>query len=90
MESALRLPPGALDGHFRAVMQAQTNHFENPNWMVWVEGAEHVVGPVTAHQLARGLRAGKVPMDASVQRQGDVWWRDILEEPEVIEALTSL
>jgi len=72
-------------------MYATTNyHQEEASWLVWVEGAEHVVGPVTAHQIARGLRAGKVPMDASVQRQGDIWWKDILQEPAVIEALKGL
>ena len=60
------------------------------NWYVWCEGAESVVGPVTAEQLARGIRAGRVPADASIQRAGDVWWSGILDEPEVIEALKSL
>jgi hypothetical protein len=58
-------------------------------WMVWVEGGE-VVGPVSADQLARGIRAQRVPTDASVQLQGEVFWSGILDEPEVIEALKSL
>jgi hypothetical protein len=58
-------------------------------WMVWVEGGE-TVGPVSAHQLARGIRAGRVPPDASVQRQGDVFWSGILDEPMIIEALKEV
>jgi hypothetical protein len=72
------------------MMNAQHHPQEIANWFVWAPGAENVVGPVTAAQLARGLRAVKVPMDASVQRAGDVWWSDILEQPEVIEALKSI
>jgi len=62
---------------------------EQPIWLVWVEGGE-AVGPVSAHQLAKGIRAGRVPADASVQREGEVFWSGILDEPVVIAALKSL
>lgn len=60
------------------------------SWMVWFEGAAQVFGPVSADQIAQGLRAGHVPADASVQKQGDVFWSGILDEPEVVEALKAV
>lgn len=57
-------------------------------WLVFVEGGD-LVGPVSARQIARGIRAGKVPADASVQRAGDVWWSGVLDEPSVIAALKA-
>jgi hypothetical protein len=59
------------------------------SWYVWIEGSD-VIGPVSLNQLARGIKAGKVPGDASIQRHGDVWWSGILDAPEVIEALKEL
>ena len=58
-------------------------------FMVWVEGATPV-GPVSADQIARGIRAGKVPADASLQRVGDLFAYDLLDEPDVIAALKSV
>jgi hypothetical protein len=55
-------------------------------WLVWIEGGDPV-GPVSAEQIARGIRAGKVPADASIQREGDVFWSDVLSEPDIIAAL---
>lgn len=55
-------------------------------YLVWMPGTDPV-GPVSADQIARGIRAGKVPPDASIQRVGDLFSRDVLDEPEVIEAL---
>jgi hypothetical protein len=60
------------------------------NLWVWVEGTGDPVGPVSADQIARGIRAGRVPTDASVQRDGDVFWSGVLDEPVVIAALKSL
>jgi hypothetical protein len=79
-------------------MQAQQTHhgFGNPAhleqaiWLVYVEGGENVVGPVSARQLARGIRAGRVPADASVQRSGEVFWSGILDEADIIAALKTL
>ncbi len=58
-------------------------------YLVWVEGSE-LVGPVSADQIARGIRAGRVPTHASLQREGDHFAYDILDEPEVIAALKQL
>ena len=54
--------------------------------MVWFDGGD-AVGPVSADQIARGIRAGKVPTDASIQRVGDLFAFDVLDEPDVIAAL---
>ncbi len=61
-----------------------------PVWMVFVEGAEEPVGPVTAEQIARGLRAGKVPSDARVKRIEDVFWSDLLDEEMIVAALKAV
>ena len=60
-----------------------------PQFLVWVEGGEPV-GPVSANQIARGIRAGKVPVDASIQRVGDLFATDLLDEPAIIAALKEL
>lgn len=70
-------PPSVLEG------------LAAPEYLVWVEGSEPV-GPVSANQIARGIRAGKVPPDASVQRIGDLFSTDVLDEPQVILALKQL
>ena len=58
-------------------------------FFVHVEGAVPV-GPVSADQIARGIRAGKIPAEASVQWEGEVFWRGIYDEPAVIAALKAL
>lgn len=58
-------------------------------YMVWVPGSDPV-GPVSADQVARGIRAGKVPADASIQRVGDLFATDVLDEPDIIAALKAL
>lgn len=58
-------------------------------YLVWVPGSDPV-GPVSADQVARGIRAGKVPTDASIQRVGDLFSSDVLDEPEVVEALKAI
>lgn len=58
-------------------------------YMVWVEGSDSV-GPVSADQIARGIRAGKVPTHASIQRVGDLFASDVLDEPDVVAALKLL
>lgn len=61
-------------------------------WMVIAEGGESgdPVGPVSADQIARGMRAGKVPSDALVRRVSDVFWTDLVSEPEILEALKAV
>lgn len=58
-------------------------------YLVWI-GDSDPVGPVSADQIARGIRAGKVPSDASIQRVGDLFASDVLDEPDVILALKQL
>jgi hypothetical protein len=58
-------------------------------FFVHVEGA-HPVGPVSADQVARGIRAGKIPAEASIQWQGDLWWKGVYDEPAIIAALKAL
>lgn len=55
-------------------------------WHVWIEGGEPV-GPVSADQIARGIRAGKVPSDASVRHDSETFWTDLLDIADVIAAL---
>ena len=75
------------------VGQAHTAHAEPSQldalqWLVYVEGGS-VVGPVSANQVARGIRAGRVPAEASIQAVGEVFWTGVLDEPAVLAALKS-
>lgn len=76
-ESEVPPPPSVLEG------------LSAPEYLVWVAGNDPV-GPVSANQIARGIRAGKVPPDASVQKVGDLFSCDVLDEPQVILALKQL
>jgi hypothetical protein len=60
-----------------------------PVWLVWIDGGEPV-GPVSADQIARGLRAGKVPSDARVKREMDTFWSDLLDQEDVVAALKAV
>ena len=60
-----------------------------PRFLVWIDGSEPV-GPVSANQIARGIRAGKVPPDANLQRVDEFFANGVLEEPDVITALKQL
>lgn len=58
-------------------------------FFIHVEGTDPV-GPVSANQVARGIKAGKIPAEASIQWQGDLWWKGVYDEPAVIAALKAL
>ena len=58
-------------------------------WLVCLPG-EEPIGPVSADQLARGVRAGKVPSDARVKHVGDTFWSDLLDLPDFILALKAV
>ena len=76
--------------HVQHVAQAPVpSPLDAAAWLVYVEGGE-VVGPVSANQIARGMRAGRVPTDASIQAQGEVFWTGLLDEPAIIAALKSV
>ncbi len=68
---------------------AMTPNLLARRYFVWVEGCEPV-GPVSADQIARGIRAGKVPAHASLQRVGELFACDVLDEPDVVAALKLL
>lgn len=61
----------------------------DPVWHVWIEDGEPV-GPVSADQIARGIRAGRVPSDASIRHQTDTFWSDLLDQPDVVAALKAV
>ena len=93
-ESAAPVARGPAFGHLSRPMAAQATLLHDPRlemkgFFVHVEGAVPV-GPVSASQIARGLRAGKIPSEATVQWEGEVFWRDIFDEPAVIAALKAL
>jgi hypothetical protein len=71
-------------------MYARTlSELEVRQWMVHVEGGDPV-GPVSLEQIARGIRARRIPAEASVQRVGEVFWSGIFDEPWVIHALKTV
>ena len=74
---------------YEAPPEPTPSPFEVAQWLVYVEGGE-VVGPVSANQIARGIRAGRVPSEASVQAVGEVFWTGLLDEPVMIAALKAL
>jgi hypothetical protein len=58
-------------------------------WYVKVDGADPV-GPVSADQIARGIRAGRIPEDAEVVRRGESDWEGVFDSHAVLEALKAL
>lgn len=73
----------------QAYVAPEPSPFDQAQWLVYVEGGE-VVGPVSANQVARGIKAGRIPSDASIQAVGEVFWTGLFDEPVVIAALKSL
>ena len=67
----------------------QDPRFFIKGWFVHVAGTEPV-GPVSADQVARGIKAGKIPAEASIQWEGDLWWKGVYDEPAIIAALKAL
>ena len=58
-------------------------------WYVSV-GEGDCVGPVSADQIARAIRAGSVPSHARVVRGGDAQWEEVLSHDAVLAALDAL
>lgn len=56
------------------------------DFYVWAEAGEPI-GPVSVDQIARGILAGRVPLQAYVTRAGDPEWRKVLERREIVRAL---
>ena len=67
----------------------QDPRFFIKGFFVHVAGSDPV-GPVSANQVARGIKAGKIPAEASIQWQGDLWWKGVYDEPAIIAALKTL
>lgn len=88
-ESAPPPPPASLIPPSMPPPSGMPASLSAKEFMVWVPGRD-AVGPVSADQIARGIRAGKVPADASVQRVGDLFATDVLDEADVIAALKFL
>ena len=90
----MRLLPGGRREMLALAMAARTTFTRDPRldmkgYFVHVDGGLPV-GPVSADQIARGIRAGKIPAEASIQWQGDVFWRGLYEDPGVLQALNAL
>jgi hypothetical protein len=49
-------------------------------------GNAPMVGPVNTERVIRGIEAGRIPIDAEVQRVGDESWTRIAQVPEFNEA----
>ena len=73
----------------QAYVAPEPSPFDASQWLVYVEGGE-VVGPVSANQVARAIKAGRIPSDASIQAVGEVFWTGLFDEPVVIAALKAL
>jgi hypothetical protein len=58
-------------------------------WHVWIEGGEPI-GPVSADQIARGIRAGRVPSEASVRHESDIFWSDVLDHRDILDAIKAV
>ena len=58
-------------------------------WYLCVDESSPV-GPVSVDQIARGIRAGKVPGDAQIARYGGADWENVLDSRAVVEALKAL
>lgn len=48
--------------------------WERCEWYVRTADGDSIVGPVTLNQIYRGLKAGKVPPDAEVTKEGSNTW----------------
>lgn len=49
--------------------------------------APHPIGPVTTHQVKRGLEAARIPATVKVARAGENDWRKIIDVPEFAPCL---
>jgi hypothetical protein len=58
-------------------------------WYVSVDGGE-TVGPVSADQIARGIRGGHVPSHAQLTRFDQSEWEDVASSSAVVAALRAL
>ncbi len=55
-------------------------------WYIY-QASGNPAGPFSTDLLARGIVAGKVERDAYVAQPGDPQWTEILQQPEIAEAV---
>jgi len=79
-----------------AMSQCSLNPFLKPSdalslaeWFVASPGWQKSIGPVSATQIAHGIKAGHVPSDARVARKWDGHWEEVLESTAVLDALKA-
>jgi hypothetical protein len=60
-----------------------------PEWFVAIPGGQKAVGPVSAVQIAEGIKRGHVPSDARVARKWVGNWEEVLESKAVLDALKA-
>ena len=77
---------GAVDARGLGSSPATDLPFLRQELYVWSESGEPV-GPVSVDQIARGILAGRVPLQAFVTRPGEPEWRKVLETREIVRAL---
>jgi len=58
-------------------------------WYVRVDDGD-AVGPVSADQIARGIKLGRVPTDAMMARFDRSDWANVLDSVAVLTALRAL
>jgi hypothetical protein len=77
---------GAVDARGLPPPPSEELPFLRAEFYVWSESGEPV-GPVSVDQIARGILAGRVPLQAFVTRPGETEWRKVLETREIVRAL---
>jgi hypothetical protein len=68
---------------------APTHAIAIPEWFVWVAGNDPI-GPVSAAQIAHGIKAGQLPSDALLARSGGDDWEEVLDARAVLDALKTI
>jgi hypothetical protein len=68
---------------------APTDAIALPEWFVCMSGGAPI-GPVSAAQIAQGIKAGQVPSDAQIARSGGGTWEEVLDARAVLDALKSI
>jgi len=58
-------------------------------WYVRVDDGD-TVGPVSADQIARGIKLGRVPSDAMIARFDQMDWANVLDSTAIVAALRAI
>ncbi len=70
-------------------METETDALALREWYVRASDGD-TVGPVSADQIARGIKLGRVPTDALIARFDQREWAQILDSGAVMTALRAL